>query len=350
MSSSPVSIHAPATGNRLLALSSTRFDGLMTLLSGWLVAGLYLDGWAHTHGRADASFFTPWHAVFYGGFSVIAGIFGYIIARNRLQNFHYLDGLPQGYLSALIGVLVFALGGIGDALWHTLFGAEQDIEALLSPTHLLLAFGMVLIMCSPIQASRHRSAEPRGWKEWLVLFCSLAFLLSLFAFFTQFAHPWILPVAATSMRPTTTQLLFYRQALGIVSMVLQMISIVALVVWLAHRYRLPPITFGLIFAIYNLFLSFLGDQYWLIAVGVLAGLAIDLCRWLVDRVVPQSIRPYALAAIAPTILAGGYFCGLLLYAGTWWSVHLVGGTVVAVGLLGVTLSIVLAPRPKGNNQ
>jgi hypothetical protein len=35
----------------------------MSLLSAWLVGGLFPDGWAHAHGRVDQSFFTPWHTV-----------------------------------------------------------------------------------------------------------------------------------------------------------------------------------------------------------------------------------------------------------------------------------------------
>ena len=39
----------------------------MSALSAWLVGGFFLDGWAHTHGKVDQSFFTPWHAVLYSG-------------------------------------------------------------------------------------------------------------------------------------------------------------------------------------------------------------------------------------------------------------------------------------------
>ena len=43
-----------------------------SLLTAWLVGGLFLDGWAHAHGKVDQSFFTPWHAVFYSGFAAVA--------------------------------------------------------------------------------------------------------------------------------------------------------------------------------------------------------------------------------------------------------------------------------------
>jgi hypothetical protein len=47
-------------------------DWIMTVLSAVFISGLFLDGWAHTHGRVDETFFTPWHAVLYGGYLACA--------------------------------------------------------------------------------------------------------------------------------------------------------------------------------------------------------------------------------------------------------------------------------------
>ena len=44
------------------------FDWVMAVLSAWLLGGAFVDGWAHTHGKVDTTFFTPWHAAFYTGF------------------------------------------------------------------------------------------------------------------------------------------------------------------------------------------------------------------------------------------------------------------------------------------
>jgi hypothetical protein len=35
------------------------FDWIATLLSLTFLGGVYLDGWAHSHGRVDDTFFTP---------------------------------------------------------------------------------------------------------------------------------------------------------------------------------------------------------------------------------------------------------------------------------------------------
>src|SRR5437588_240720 len=44
------------------------FDRAATALGGWLIGGVYLDGWAHRHRANLETFFTPWHAVLYAGF------------------------------------------------------------------------------------------------------------------------------------------------------------------------------------------------------------------------------------------------------------------------------------------
>jgi hypothetical protein len=45
----------------------------MAALAGWLVGGLFVDGWAHNTRPRLESFFTPWHGLFYSGFAAAAG-------------------------------------------------------------------------------------------------------------------------------------------------------------------------------------------------------------------------------------------------------------------------------------
>jgi hypothetical protein len=103
----------------------------MALLAAVFVGGLFLDGWAHTHGKVDQSFFTPWHAVFYAGYAATASALVASILRNRAQGYHWRLSVPEGYELSLLGALIFAVGGVTDLIWHTLFGIEAGVEALL---------------------------------------------------------------------------------------------------------------------------------------------------------------------------------------------------------------------------
>lgn len=48
---------------------------------------------------------------------------------------------------------VFGLGGVLDLLWHTAFGVEQGIDALLSPSHLTLFVGGMLLLTAPVRGA-----------------------------------------------------------------------------------------------------------------------------------------------------------------------------------------------------
>jgi hypothetical protein len=70
-----------------LLLAGARFDWAAAILSAIFTAGLFLDGWAHNHDKVDQSFFTPWHAVFYGGFVLYALFLVGALVANRSRGF-----------------------------------------------------------------------------------------------------------------------------------------------------------------------------------------------------------------------------------------------------------------------
>src|SRR5262245_28799356 len=47
--------------------ASTALEWMALATAAWLVAGAYLDAWAHTNRSNLETFFTPWHAVLYSG-------------------------------------------------------------------------------------------------------------------------------------------------------------------------------------------------------------------------------------------------------------------------------------------
>ena len=47
----------------------------------------------------------------------------------------------------------------------------------------------------------------------------------------------------------------------------------------------------------------------------------------------------------PAISSAAYFAGVLATGGTWWSIHLVAGSIVISGLAGWLLSYLVFPVP-----
>ena len=64
-----------------------------------------------------------------------------MLVRESLPGNRWLQAIPTGYEPSVMGLAIFGVSGIGELTWHLLFGIERSAEALLSPTHLGLAWG-----------------------------------------------------------------------------------------------------------------------------------------------------------------------------------------------------------------
>lgn len=176
-------------------IPAARGEHLATVMFGlWMTIGLFLDGYFHQNLDTDGeSFLTPWHAVFYSGFMASA-LWLDRMGRRRGGGVVFswrLSTLPPGYRGAGVGLALFGLGGLADAVWHSAFGVERGIDALLSPTHLLLFSGLFLILTSPVRAAYARPAAPPG--RWMVA-VSVVTTTALVGFFVNFA--WGLGISA----------------------------------------------------------------------------------------------------------------------------------------------------------
>ena len=163
----------------------------MGTLSVLLMSGVIQDGWAHAHGKVDQSFLTPWHAILYSTMALNGLVLGGIALRNRFgAGYAPLRALPYGYTTALFGVVLFALGGVADLAWHSAFGIETGIDALISPSHLLLAFSGMLVFSGPIRSIAHQyGPQTGGWKALGPMVFGLLASLTMLGFFLGYAQP-----------------------------------------------------------------------------------------------------------------------------------------------------------------
>ena len=334
--------------------SSGRFDWTMATLSAVFVGGVYLDGWAHTHGQVDQSFFTPWHAVFYAGYVVTAAALVVAWLRGRARGLSSRRAVPGGYELSFVGALVFAVGGLTDLLWHTLYGIEVGVEALLSPTHLILALGLGLIATGSVRAAWRRpgiavrgeaEGEPsgymkQGWGTQGPVVLGLLSTFSVLTFFTQYAHPLVF-VAAGRGHPFGGAV-----GLGVASILLQAVILMGAVL-LAARRRLPRGGLALVLALNGVAMGFLdfsgGYPLALVVAAVVTAVLVDI---LYAALRPGAARPGAyrvFAFAAPALVYVGYFVALMTTEGISWSVHLWTGSIVLAGLTGWLLSYLLMP-------
>lgn len=304
----------------------SRFEMTFTALCFWIVIGAYLDSWAHHHGQTE-SFFSPWHIPLYSGFAVT---WLYLFLTMFWNGWQWKRSLPHGYWLSFIGCVVFFIGGFGDMVWHSLFGIEASIEALLSPTHLLLALGAGMVVSGPIRAAFSRYGYPMGLREWVPALSSATLLLSVLTFMTEYANP-----LAHAM---TTQKDFLSLALGTSGIILYSVFISSFILVLATRWKLPFGSATFILLINSVLLSFLHDTYQMIIVGLFSGLA---CDYLYQQLRPSREKDFEFrlfSLLIPSVFFTLYFAALLSTVGIAWSVHVWAGSIVLAGIAGLLSS------------
>src|ERR1700694_6016020 len=94
--------------------ATRQFEWIVVGLCTWLMAGAYLDSWAHRHQTRLETFFTPWHAVLYSGMLAILIFLAITAQRNRDRGYSLDRGLPAGYCLSLMGCVLFGVGGVID--------------------------------------------------------------------------------------------------------------------------------------------------------------------------------------------------------------------------------------------
>jgi hypothetical protein len=134
--------------------TDNRRDLVTEFLGLWLVLAVFLDGWAHINLPGLETFFTPWHAALYSGMLATAAWTAVVIWRNRAPGQPLLQAIPPGYRGTAAGVILFATAGALDLMWHEILGIEVSLDALVSPTHLLLGFSQFLILGTAVRSAR----------------------------------------------------------------------------------------------------------------------------------------------------------------------------------------------------
>lgn len=332
---------------RARILDHARFDLAMTLLSIFFVFGLFLDGWAHTHGQVDESFFTPWHGVLYSAHLLVLLFLSANILLNLRRGFALAHALPNGYLLSFIGALLFIVGGVGDLIWHTLFGVEKQVEALYSPTHLLLAGAAMLIVTGALRAAWRRSETPTSLRVQLLaqapIVLSLTLTLSVLTFFTQIAYPLANLWGSNAWYPSPA----LNEELGVVSLQLSAALITGFVLFVLQRFSLAPGALSLLLGINALAMGALYDQgaYPLLPVlaFVSAGIVADILLHFLNASSTQTNALRVFAFALPALLLGFYFAALELTQGVWWAIHLSAGSIVMAGVIGLLLSYLAVP-------
>jgi hypothetical protein len=300
-----------------------------TVFATWVVLGLFLDGWAHNAGRPE-DFWTPWHAVLYSGF--VAAVAFFVAERRRRRR----DGVVVADDPlVLAGFVTFGLAGLADAAWHTAFGVEEDVAALLSPSHLALMVGGLLLITGPLRAPLPPDPE-QPWRVAGTVVAAVTLAVAVVGFFLQFASPFHL-THPEIYGPTGSEVAHLK---GVTGILLTNALLVAGVAVVATRLPRPPA---------GSYLVVLGAPALLLS-GLLAFRTVALAAGAVaaglvlDGLAHRGAGRRTLLLTAPAILWPAWFAAFRLGWGpVGWPAEFWTGAVVLAVLTGWGLDALLRP-------
>jgi hypothetical protein len=347
-----------AAGARPIA--SYRTNLVMTLLCVWFTVGLFLDAWAHNNVPGLETFFTPWHGVFYFGALATTAWVAWTVRGALRAGEHYLREVPVGYGATVIALVGFALAGVGDFTWHTIFGIEQNIEILFSPTHLGLGVSMFIIVTTPLRAmwADGRGPARPGYLALLPALLTTAFATTIVLLFLQYANAAVYGAGDMIFALANDDQGFTAQV--VTAMAVTNVVLLLPVLTLARRWPLP---LGTATTIYAASATLSGavtgfDNVNMIVGLVASGVLVDLLAlWL--RPGPDRVtRLRAFAGLAPIVTWGVFVATAFIDAPNWLGLpqapipieELYTGVPIVQGIIGLLLAFVLVPPEPGREH
>ena len=340
----------PADAQR--SVPGAKFNLGVAVLALWMVGGLFVDGWAHVNlDSATESFFTPWHAILYSGFLALVIWMGSRLLRRR--DLPLAQRMPDGYALGYLGAVLFGLGGVGDGIWHQLLGIEVGIDALLSPTHLILLTGGLLLLTSPLRGAWRAAGDAPTLSEFLPALASITFTAALLAFF--FAYAWggldltpagALPEAALLHGTPGHLEAETAVAAAIVSRLVTTTLLIGPWLLLLRRWHPPFGTATVLFTVVSALAFALADGASpLLLVGpLLAGLVADvLVRHLALGPTARQWQIHVTAAGVGGLLWAGHFTVMASVHGLGWPPELWGGAIYLSALAALGLAVLAFP-------
>ena len=107
--------------------------------------------------RTPETFFTPSHGILYlgVGINVISAVFS---TASLIKKQHIQKEIKFSLKLIIVGSIIQTVAGPGDFYWHEMFG----IDGLMSPTHITLALGIMIVsISSAIGFSRIKVEKPK---------------------------------------------------------------------------------------------------------------------------------------------------------------------------------------------
>ncbi|AOY74172.1 hypothetical protein IG195_20560 (plasmid) [Arthrobacter sp. TES] len=336
------------------ARASTVADDLVAAVLGLvIVTAVYFDGRAHILGLPD-SFFTPWHGFLYGGLLLLMAWLAVISrAAARRHSLGKVARIPGGYGLAVVGAGLFLAGGVADLVWHQIFGVESGIDALLSPTHLLLFVGGALLLSGPVRAFRLRDDHGSHVRR-LPPTLAVAGIAGIAAFALSFLSGFITDYATVAVghAPEGTDEHNVAEALASAGLASYVLTSLILVVPLVFLVRSRVAGLGTVTGVVGflaLSAAVLVDfrNMGTVLAAVAASALVDVVLFILRRFnAPLRVQELVLASALPLLLWPGQLLATNAVKDVQWSAEMVTGITILSALISYGTVFVLGPASR----
>tara|TARA_B100001996_G_scaffold132788_1_gene101058 strand:+ start:2312 stop:3514 length:1203 start_codon:yes stop_codon:yes gene_type:complete len=343
---------------------SLRYDWTVLGLALWCFAGLSIDAWGHKHGAVDESFFTPWHAIWYSGFTAYASYIVWAlwrlhdgpIPKSLTSLKQFFGNMPKGYNVGVIGMLLFMVSGFGDMLWHAFLGLEGGLDILLSPTHLGLAAGLVLSLMVPVMTAWHSPGSGKTLAGQMPVLFGLGATWGVFILFTSYTHHQVMPFGDLCANLNSCDKGNFGLENGVTAILLQSVILNALIFFFIKRWKPVMGTFTILLTVNSISIAAnapgeLSKAWQHLLAPILAGILIDIAYFgygnrtrLFAFCVPAI---HCIVWMLVLVVRGGFQVanvnGDLVMSPLGWSVHATIGAIFLAGSAGLLTSFLTHP-------
>jgi hypothetical protein len=322
-------------------------DLVTALFSLWVIGGLFADIWSHSHVPRADTFFSPYHVFLYMGLLLQIAWMLSLIYRNFRQDpsRRWVECIPVGYGVGYVGMVLEGVGGPADFIWHQIFGLEQGLNAVLSPSHLIGVTAFCLVAAAPIMSMWYRiDQSEQRLASFAPVFLPAALIALIIVFFAGGSNLFQSTLATRphDPRPVVTSFLW---TLGVGHMLVTTALLVGIVLSILRRWQVPFGTVTILFAVPAVGTGIIHDLHPAppIAAGILAGFIGDL---LVQWLRPRPSRRLAMrvfAVLLSMVLPGLYLALSALKTQVTFTATVWGGGLLACMLAGFLVSLAFTP-------
>ncbi len=308
---------------RALALRDSR---AVAFFGTWMLTGLFIDGWAHATDKPE-TFFSPWHGILYSGF--VAAVLWFAWDGRRQPG-----GMDTGDRLGTAGLFLFVVGAVGDGVWHEVFGIEVGIEALLSPTHLALMVGGLLMVTAPIRAGWRWLPERPSGREFAATMGAVTLATSLVLFFLMYLSA-AMPIAESHSGSYGGE---SGQVWGVASVIVRTAVLLGATLFVLRRFTPPAGSFTALFSVTAVALAGL-ESFEPIALAVPFVAGGTVADVIVARGLGGARRDLLIGMAVPAVCWLGYFGVHAAVWGVRWPAEIWTGSVVFAVLTGLGLAL-----------